>query len=66
MSSTRSKSLNLNDLDENLVNKSLYLTSTPDLLIRTSGEVRLSDFLLSKFSEIFAMELELIDSKIVT
>jgi len=46
VSSTRSKSLNLSDLDENLVNKSLYLTSTPDLLVRTSGEVRLSDFLL--------------------
>jgi len=46
VSSTRSKSLGVSDLDENLVNKSLYLTSTPDLLIRTSGEVRLSDFLL--------------------
>ena len=42
------KGLSLNDLDENVVNRSLYLASTPQLLIRTSGEVRLSDFLLSK------------------
>ena len=35
-----------NDIDEALVRRSLYLSSPPQLLIRTSGEVRLSDFLL--------------------
>ena len=39
-------SLTVDDIDESLVNRSLYLTSPPQLLIRTSGEVRLSDFLL--------------------
>ena len=34
------------DIDEALVRRSLYLSSPPQLLIRTSGEVRLSDFLL--------------------
>ena len=47
--SEKKKGLNLDDLDEEIVNQSLYLSSTPQLLIRTSGEVRLSDFLLSKF-----------------
>ena len=46
--SEKKKGLNLDDLDEEIVNESLYLSSTPQLLIRTSGEVRLSDFLLSK------------------
>ena len=46
--SEKKKGLNLDDLDEEIVNQSLYLSSTPQLLIRTSGEVRLSDFLLSK------------------
>jgi len=39
-------SLTVEDIDESLINRSLYLTSPPQLLIRTSGEVRLSDFLL--------------------
>ena len=46
--SEKKKGLNLDDLDEEIVNQSLYLSSTPQLLIRTSGEVRLSDFLLSE------------------
>ncbi|CBY19334.1 unnamed protein product [Oikopleura dioica] len=33
-------------IDEQLVSKSMYLSSPPQLLIRTSGEARLSDFLL--------------------
>jgi ditrans,polycis-polyprenyl diphosphate synthase len=39
-------SLNVEDIDERLVKRSLYLSSNPQLVIRTSGEVRLSDFLL--------------------
>ncbi len=37
-----------NDINESLLSKFLYTThsSEPDLLVRTSGEVRLSDFLL--------------------
>ena len=40
------------DIDENLVEKCLYTnkSSKVDLLIRTSGEVRLSDFLLWQVS----------------
>ena len=36
------------DVSEDLLEKSLYTgnSSNPDLLIRTSGEIRLSDFLL--------------------
>ncbi|XP_044759234.1 dehydrodolichyl diphosphate synthase complex subunit DHDDS-like [Coccinella septempunctata] len=34
------------DVTDRLISQCLYLNSFPDLLIRTSGEVRLSDFLL--------------------
>lgn len=38
----------LSDVSESLLNECLYSNNSPnpDLLIRTSGEVRLSDFLL--------------------
>lgn len=38
--------INLDDVTDKLISQCLYLNSFPDLLIRTSGEVRLSDFLL--------------------
>ncbi|XP_067128777.1 dehydrodolichyl diphosphate synthase complex subunit DHDDS [Centruroides vittatus] len=34
------------DVDEELLDQCMYNSSEPDLLVRTSGEVRLSDFLL--------------------
>lgn len=42
------KQLEINDIDETLVDKCLYTSNSHqvDLLVRTSGEVRLSDFLL--------------------
>jgi len=44
----QSNLLKENDIDEELIEKCLYTgdSTPPDLLIRTSGEVRLSDFLL--------------------
>lgn len=40
--------LSFSDVSESLLDKCLYTSNSPDpdLLIRTSGEVRLSDFLL--------------------
>ncbi|XP_072384041.1 dehydrodolichyl diphosphate synthase complex subunit DHDDS-like [Diabrotica undecimpunctata] len=42
-----------NDISEELISSCLYtyLSSSPDILIRTSGEVRLSDFLLWQISQ---------------
>lgn len=47
-SSLHKKQINESDVDEDLIEKCLYTRHSPalDLLIRTSGEVRLSDFLL--------------------
>lgn len=44
----KSKDIQLDDIDENLISKCLYTNQStdPDLLVRTSGEVRFSDFLL--------------------
>lgn len=38
------------DINEDLISNSLYTYTNPDLLIRTSGEVRLSDFLMWQIS----------------
>jgi len=42
----KNDSIELNDIDERLFEKCLYSDSAPDILVRTSGETRLSDFLL--------------------
>lgn len=38
--------ISVDDLDEEIFNKKLYLASEPDLIIRTGGEKRMSGFLL--------------------
>lgn len=38
--------IQIEDINEDLISKCLYTKSNPDMLIRTSGEVRFSDFLL--------------------
>ncbi|MBS3146533.1 di-trans,poly-cis-decaprenylcistransferase [Candidatus Woesearchaeota archaeon] len=38
--------LKIDELNEQVFNKNLYLTSEPDLIIRTGGEKRMSGFLL--------------------
>jgi len=47
----------IEEIDENLINKYLYLPDVPDpdLIIRTSGEKRISNFLLwqSAYSEFY-------------
>lgn len=45
-------------VDENTFSKYLYIQSDPDLIIRTSGEYRLSNFLTwhSTYSELFFIE----------
>lgn len=44
------------DVSESLLDKCLYTNNSPDpdLLIRTSGEVRLSDFLLWQVKSLFS------------
>lgn len=45
--------LQSNDVDEEVISKSLYTNKSrdPDILIRTSGEIRFSDFLLWQLSD---------------
>ena len=53
--------LKINEIDENLLNRELYTAGIPDpdLIIRTGGEYRLSNFLLwqSAYSELFISEV---------
>ena len=57
----QNEELRLEQLDENLFSKELYTKSIPDpdLMIRTSGEYRLSNFLLwqSAYTEIYMTEI---------
>lgn len=48
----KNKKVNLEDIDEELFSKYLYLPDVPDpeLMIRTSGEMRISNFLLWQLS----------------
>ena len=52
-----SKKIKIDDIDENIFSQSLSTKQTPnpDLIIRTGGEVRLSNFLLweSAYAELF-------------
>jgi undecaprenyl diphosphate synthase len=54
------KKIDVSDIDENLISKNLYQPNVPDpdLLIRTSGELRLSNFLLwqSAYTELLFTE----------
>ena len=52
----KEEKLEINDIDEELISKCLYTGDSydVDLLVRTSGEVRLSDFLLWQVSSFFA------------
>ena len=47
-----------NQINEDLITKNLYLKSEPDLVIRTGGEKRMSNFLLwqSSYAELFFLE----------
>jgi len=51
----KNKEIDENDVDEKLINENLYLSSSPDILIRPGGEKRISDFLIwqSNYSELF-------------
>ena len=51
--------LNVDDINEDVFRKNLYLESEPDLIIRTGGEKRISGFLLyqGSYSELFFLHL---------
>ena len=48
----KNNELNINDINEDLISKNMYLPEIPDpdLIIRTSGEMRLSNFMLWQLS----------------
>jgi len=52
--------LKYSDVTEDLFEKCMYIPSPPDILVRTSGEIRLSDFMLWQSSQsclVFLREL---------
>ncbi|MCH8004442.1 MAG: di-trans,poly-cis-decaprenylcistransferase [Nanoarchaeota archaeon] len=51
----KNKKIIENDVDEKLINDNLYLSSSPDILIRPGGEKRISDFLIwqNSYTELF-------------
>jgi len=54
----KNNEINENDIDETLLNENLYMSSSPDILIRPGGEKRISDFLLWQlaYSELFFID----------
>jgi len=54
----KNKEITEEDIDEKLINENLYLTSSPDILIRPGGEKRISDFLLFQiaYAELIFLE----------
>jgi len=50
--------LKTKDIDEKLINENLYLSTSPDILIRPGGEKRISDFLIwqAAYSELFFLD----------
>tara|TARA_Y100000310_G_scaffold333732_1_gene411871 strand:+ start:1463 stop:2158 length:696 start_codon:yes stop_codon:yes gene_type:complete len=54
----KNKEISEEDIDEKLINENLYLTSSPDILIRPGGEKRISDFLIwqSNYAELFFLD----------
>jgi tritrans,polycis-undecaprenyl-diphosphate synthase [geranylgeranyl-diphosphate specific] len=52
------KKINIADIDESLIDRNLYTDSSPDIVIRTGGEFRTSNFLIwqSNYSEWFFLE----------
>jgi tritrans,polycis-undecaprenyl-diphosphate synthase [geranylgeranyl-diphosphate specific] len=50
--------IDIEDIDEKYFSKYLYMADEPDILIRTGGDKRISNFLLwqSNYSELFFME----------
>lgn len=54
----KNKEINEEDVNEKLINENLYLSSSPDILIRPGGEKRISDFLIwqSNYAELFFLD----------
>jgi|TARA_B100001971_G_C18259112_1_gene584984 tritrans,polycis-undecaprenyl-diphosphate synthase [geranylgeranyl-diphosphate specific] len=54
----KNKQIDEKNINEELLNENLYLSSSPDILIRPGGEKRTSDFLLwqTAYSELFFVD----------
>ena len=54
----KNNQLKIKELNEKIINDNLYLSSSPDILIRPGGEKRLSDFLLwqSAYTELVFLD----------